>query len=574
MKKLLALLLLFGIVGCSTIVVYDSNVLSPSASTTSNSKVGYGPFEDLMKTLADKYQVVHVTPFIPLNQIKNFRRCYPLSETEEIYAIVSTAVTFDDNNLGCRAFVFTEKGVHSNPTALSNLQGQTFFPYSTLYSYSTSYVMDSQGLDINQGHIDKEVDMKSKDLYNVFVTARTRSKLKQYQDYKPPSKDLKIQQIPKEILSLLELSGMEGLYTQENIPDAKESSFRKCSGISNQTELLMYLDGTFFGPGGCAGMGFLSDGVIIHNGWLANYPGTYFFAYDYLFNSDFTPYIKDIDLYIERNIAFDFSGLNYSGAPGEYAEYLLQMFKGFKGQIEISNEDALRLASKINPLPNAPVISYASNQTKQVTNKKVTQKPKPQKKEEGMGLFGKIIVAAIGIYIASEIIDELSDDSSSSSSANRNRNTSNPTSGLYPQSDFDVFAQDLLDRQAKISNQRIKTQRKNELVSTLVGAATTRGGDTTTSYLTISDANTCSYGFGSSAFKIAKGLSPCPMNIQVPVGSGVFDTSQMNYSAPNSLKTTWYLDSSSTSSCTYKYGASKRTIPKGTSSMCPLSTDF
>jgi hypothetical protein len=250
------------------------------------------------------------------------------------------------------------------------------------------------------------------------------------------------------------------------------------------------------------------------------------------------------------------------------------MFKGFKGQIEISNEDALRLASKINPLPNAPVISYASNQTKQVTNKKVTQKPKPQKKEEGMGLFGKIIVAAIGIYIASEIIDELSDDSSSSSSTNRNRNTSNPTSGLYPQSDFDVFAQDLLDRQAKISNQRVKTQRKNELVSTLVGAVSTRGGDTTTSYLTISDANTCSYGFGSSAFKIAKGLSPCPMNVQVPVGSGVFDANQMNYSSPYSLKTTWYLDSSSTSSCTYKYGASKRTIPKGTSSMCPLSTDF
>ena len=54
MKKLLALLLLLGIVGCTT-VTYDSNILPPSASTSSYSKIGYGPFEDLMDTLAEKY---------------------------------------------------------------------------------------------------------------------------------------------------------------------------------------------------------------------------------------------------------------------------------------------------------------------------------------------------------------------------------------------------------------------------------------------------------------------------------------------------------------------------------------
>ena len=572
MKKLLALLLLFGIVGCTT-VTYDSNILPPSASSTSYSKIGYGPFEDLIDTLAEKYQTVHVTPFIPLNQKKAFRRCYPLSQAEEIYAIVNTSIAFNVNNAGCNGFVFTQKGVHSNPTSLSLVQGQSFFPYSTLYSYSTRYIQDQQGLMINQGHIDAEVDMDDKDLYNVFVTARNRSKLKQYQDFNPPSKDLKIKQIPQEIISLLELSGMDGLYTQENIPDKKESTFRKCSGISNQTELLMYLDGTFFGSGGCAGMGFLNDGIIIHNGWIANYPGTYFFAYDYLFNSDFVPYIKGIDLYVEKNIAFDFSGVNLNGSPVEYAEYLLQMFKGFKGQIEISNEDALRLASKINPLPNAPVISYASSQPKQVAKKQVSQKAKPQKKEEGMGFFGKLVVAAIGIYIASEIIDELSDDSSSSSSSYKAPKPS-PSSGRYDNSGWEEVAQDLLDRQSRVSNQRAKQQRKYELVNTLTNTVSKRGGDTVTAYLIISDMTSCNYSYGSKSYRIAKGISPCPMNIEIPVGSGVFDSKQMNYSSPSSLKTTWYLDSSSTYNCTYKYGTSKRTIPKGTSSMCPLSYDF
>ena len=48
-----------------------------------------------------------------------------------------------------------------------------------------------------------------------------------------------------------------------------------------------------------------------------------------------------------------------------------------------------------------------------------------------MGFFGKLVVAAIGIYIASEIIDELSDDSSSSSSSNRTRNVNNSSSIFF-----------------------------------------------------------------------------------------------------------------------------------------------
>ena len=572
MKKVLALLVLFVIGSCTT-VTYDNNILPPSASTNSYSKIGFGPFEELMETMAEKYQAVHVTPFIPLNQIKAFKRCYPLPSTEEIYAIVNTSIAFNENNAGCNGFVFTEKGVHSNPTSLSLVQGQTFFPYSTLYSYSTRYIQDQQGLMINQGHIDAEVDMDDKDLYNVFVTARSRSKLKQYQDYIPPSKDLKIKQIPNEILSLLELSGMDGLYTKVNIPEFKETTFRKCSGLDADAELLMYLDGTFFGAGGCAGMGFLNDGIIIHNGWIANYPGTYFFAYDYLFNSDFVPYIKGIDLYIEKNIAFDFSGVNLNGSPVEYAEYLLAMFKGFKGQIEISNEDALALAAKINPLPNAPVISYTNTQTKQVASKTVTQKPKPQKKEEGMSFLGKLFVVAIGIYVASEIIDELDDDSSYSSSS---YTPSKPLSSnsRYDNSGWEEVAQDLLDRQARVSNQRAKEQRKYDLINTFADTVTKRGGDTATAYLIISEMNNCKYSYGSKTFNIAKGISPCPLSIEVPVGSGVFDSNQMNYSSSSSLKTTWYLDSSSSTTCTYKYGTSRRSIPKGSSTMCPMSYDF
>jgi hypothetical protein len=132
----------------------------------------------------------------------------------------------------------------------------------------------------------------------------------------------------------------------------------------------------------------------------------------------------------------------------------------------------------------------------------------------------------------------------------------------------------LLDRQSRVSNQRAKQQRKYELVNTLTNTVSKRGGDTATAYLIISDTTSCNYSYGSKSYRIAKGISPCPMNIEIPVGSGVFDSNQMNYSSPSSLKTTWYLDSSSTYNCTYKYGTSKRTIPKGTSSMCPLSYDF
>ena len=190
-----------------------------------------------------------------------------------------------------------------------------------------------------------------------------------------------------------------------------------------------------------------------------------------------------------------------------------------------------------------------------------------------MSLLGKIFVAAIGIYIASEIIDELDDDSSSSSSSYKAPKPS-ASSGRYDNSGWEEVAQDLLDRQSRVSNQRAKQQRKYDLVNTLTNTVSKRGGDTTTAYLTISDMNNCSYGFGSNAFKIAKGISPCPMNIQVPVGSGVFDSSQMNYNSSSSLKTTWYLDLnlSTSTSCAYKYGGSTRRIPKG--GMCPSSHDF
>ena len=129
---------------------------------------------------------------------------------------------------------------------------------------------------------------------------------------------------------------------------------------------------------------------------------------------------------------------------------------------------------------------------------------------------------------------------------------------------------DSLEFQIKEPN----SKRKYELVNTLTNTVPKRGGDTVTAYLIISDTTSCNYSYGSKSYRIAKGISPCPMNIEIPVGSGVFDSNQMNYSSPSSLKTTWYLDSSSTYNCTYKYGTSKRTIPKGTSSMCPLSYDF
>lgn len=466
MNRLWLVLIVFGIVGCAT-VQYDSYVQPPSASAYAKSDVGFGPFAELMQTLSEKHQAAHISPFIPLNQIKGFRECYPLPKDEEIYAMVNTGLSAD----GCKAFVFTSKGVHSNPHAMSIVQGQSFFSYSTLYSPLTKYSPDAQGLNVNQGHINAEVNMPDNELYNIFQTARKRSKQNKYKSFKPPSKNLKIKTIPQEIYSMLEFSGMEGLYMKDEIPPNKETSFRRCADISDDVELLVYLDATFFGAGGCAGLAFLNNGILIHNTWLANHSGTYLFAYDYLFESDFVPYIKGIDLYIERNIGFDFSGTNLNGSPLEYGEVLLQMIKAFKGQIDISNEDALALASKLNKIPEVALPTYqAVSQPKKskpsnYTVKQTKQNKSAAKKDEGMGFFAKLAIAAIGIYIASEIYDELSEDDSKPV---RRTKPSSPKKGLYQDTSTE-FAQGLLDRQRKINTQRAKEQQRYEIAEALFG---------------------------------------------------------------------------------------------------------
>ena len=93
---------------------------------------------------------------------------------------------------------------------------------------------------------------------------------------------------------------------------------------------------------------------------LGMYPGTYFLSYDYLLNSDFVPYLCDIDncsggasdawgLYLDKNFSFQISGI--SGDSMKTANELLEMFKQLKSINSVTNEEAILIASTYKKLP-------------------------------------------------------------------------------------------------------------------------------------------------------------------------------------------------------------------------------
>ena len=105
----------------------------------------------------------------------------------------------------------------------------------------------------------------------------------------------------------------------------------------------------------------------------------------------------------------------------------------------------------------------------------------------------------------------------------------------------------------------------------------TRRADTMSAYLYSTTFSSCEYRVGGKSYSVSKGISGCPINVEVPATTGIFDASQMNYSTSN-MKTTWYLDTSrsnsSSTACIYKFGNQSRTIPKGIGTMCPINYQF
>jgi hypothetical protein len=560
MKKLLALLLLTGCVSVS----YDSTILPPGSSVESKSEVGFGPYKSLLESYSINSEHVYVTPFIPLNHQAKFRECYGLlPEDEEIYAFINETISFGIDGYGCNGGVFTSKGLHVNAGSLADYIGKAFIPYSTLYSSNTSFVANLS-MNINEkASLDLHVDDSVKKMRDVFVTARNRSKLSQYKNEVILKDEIKIKELPDSVLTFFNDFQNTNFYSKPNIPEYKESTFRKCSYMKNDEDIYILFDNTFFGGSSCIGFAFTSSGIYFTNPAESRYPGAYFLSYDHLLLSEFSPYIKKgtwnqgwNEVYVAPGISF----YVFEMIPEDF----LTILRALRGEEDITNDEALEFLATYERIP-ATIVAQNKVKTSKPANNISSERVKPNKaKKEGVD-WGKVGWALLGLAVAKAIYEEI-DDGPSYSSSNDYSYSRNESSTEY--------GQRLLERQQKINSQR---QRQNQALETFEALANSNirsKGDTSTAYLKESSIYTCTYVIGSQTYSLDRGISSCPLNIQIPMNSGLFDSNQMNYSSPSSIKTTWYLDSSYTNACIYKYGASTRSIPKGSVGMCPLSYDF
>lgn len=394
MKTLTTLLLtLLVLVGCATPVTYDRYILQPSESANSSSPIGFGPFKEALESLSQSYKIgqieqhVHITPTIPLTKEKAFRDCYKeLPDDEPIFALIDSSLSMSNSGKGCTGFVFTSKGIHSNPGSFAEKSGKSFIPYSTLYSSNTYFSAKSFGVNINDNvQLHKPVNMEENQLLSVMLSARKArysSKTFEFTDA-----ELQLSNIPEDLLTFSEQYKNEGIFISKEIPSNKESSFRACSNLDKSIEIFVLIDATFFGGGNCVGMAFLETGIIINNSWLSMYPGTYFLSYDYLLNSDFVPYLCDVNncsngandafgLYLDKNFSFDISGMG--GDFMETGSELVEMFKQLKNTDSVSNEEAILIANTFKKLPIYSQRVLASSSNRKSSNR---QRPTKIKKE-------------------------------------------------------------------------------------------------------------------------------------------------------------------------------------------------
>ena len=369
MKRTLTIsILLLVLGGCATPVTYDRYILQPSDSTNSYSSVGFGPFKEALESLSQSYKMgqteqhVHITPTIPLTKEKAFRDCYAsLPDDEPIFALIDSSLSMSISGKGCNGFVFTSKGIHSNPGSFAEKSGKSFVPYSTLYSSSTYFSAERFGVNINDNvQLHKPVDMEENQLLSVIYKARTKSKYTSSEPFELPSAELQLSKLPEDLLVFSDTSKKSGIYILDSIPLNKENSFRACSSLDESINIYVLIDATFFGGGSCTGMAFLDTGLIVSNSWMSVYPGTYFLSYDYLLNSDFIPYLCDVDncsngvndafgLFLDKNFSFNVSGM--SGDFMKTGYELVEMFKALKKVDSLTNDEAILIASTYKKLP-------------------------------------------------------------------------------------------------------------------------------------------------------------------------------------------------------------------------------
>jgi len=429
MRTNLALVLMvFGLVGCATPVSYDGYILKPEDSAMSSSSEGFGPFKEALESLAQIYKVdqmeqhVHITPTVPMSKEKAFRDCYGLlPDDEPIFALVDSAISMSNSGKGCIGFVFTSKGIHSNPGVFAEKSGKSFIPYSTLYSYSTKFSPQNFGVNINNNaQLQKPINMEATKLLSVLYTARMKSRDTSSEPFTLPSAELQLSKISENFLTFSNDAKEEGIYISGSIPPSKEKSFRRCANLDESIDIYILIDATFFGAGSCVGMAYLDTGVIINNSFMHLYPGTYFLSYDYLLNSDFVPYLCDRDncslrdawsLYLDKNVSFSLSGM--TGDSMEIGEGLLNMFKQLKNVDSVTNEEAILLAATYTKLPNYGARAIASSARRNESYTGKSSKASNKRTDSSQENSGKTsesffysLLKKIAVGVAEEIVKQ------------------------------------------------------------------------------------------------------------------------------------------------------------------------
>lgn len=552
-KTLILSLFLWGCVS----VEYDYQILEPgSSSSFDKHPIGYGPFKELIETYSLKSKDVFSYPYIPLNAISKFKSCYGNQlDGEEVYALFNSTISFGIDGYGCEGGVLTNKGLHVNTGSLGDYAGAAFIPYSTLYARTTVFKTEL-GMVINdRASLDLETS-KPREITNIFLVARQRSQIPKYQNIKIEKPSLTINQLPDKVFDFFNTFPTTDFYAVPNIPSNKEKSFRQCARLDEEIPIYVLFDATFFGTGNCFGAAFTDKGIYFRNPWTADYPGIYFLNYDQLLLDEFSPYLATGtqygEVFIAPGVSFNMGESNIS--TGNF----IKIFRGLRGEENISDEEAKSFVNNFNPIPTFEGKQQQSSVRRQ------------EKAKNNNGIsWSDVGFALLGIAVAAAIYDAVDDDNSKPAPRRPSTNRKNQSST--------ELGLELLQRQQKINSKRARQQRNIKTLELLTNTNTSQRnkGDTMTAYLYERTLDECVYREGSRTYRLDKGIGLCPNTVKVPVGGyGLFDANQMGYSSPSSLKTTWYLNETKKNACVYRYGVDKRTLPKGLNELCPFSYDF
>ena len=332
--------LFYLISSCSTVEFTDSS-LNPNFSLQQEDNGYFSLYMDNLEKLAISDVSISVKPNIPLNQDFRFRKCYKfLTPEEPILAIINSTISFNLKSEGCYGSVFTNKGIHSNPSTLSMVQGKHFIPYDVLLSPTSSYSDNGQGIIINaKGYLDLEPDTNKDAIIELFTSAYKKYIANDYIPYVIEEQNYIVDQLPDEVIQIINSLEVINLYSSPQISWDLESRFRDCTGLHGKGNLLLFFPSTDVYKPGCYGAGFTDSGLYISNNWGSDFPGIYFLSYDFLFSDKFNPSLNEINnsVILFPGLEFDLEGVstNIRKPTNDF----LNILTSFQGQNIMSVEE-------------------------------------------------------------------------------------------------------------------------------------------------------------------------------------------------------------------------------------------